>query len=214
MLASSSRSLLWSRLIHPLRRHRLAYWAVAITLVVATGFTVASTTARAERARDAYGSTVAVLVTRTDLAAGALIEPDDVTLTELPSALVPEGPAVAAVGRRASAALVTGEVVLESRLAPANRSAVAARLPAGTRGVAVPVRAAAPPTEVGDRVDVLASLDPVSYPDRPGTRVVSTGVAVVSVDDDATTVAVPLDDLSTVVDALNNGRVTLVLSGA
>lgn len=214
MSAFMSRNLLWFRAVHLLRRHRVLYWATALVLLSVTVVSVSTISARADRAREAYGTSVAVVVAQADVAAGALIGPGDVAIADIPRALVPEGSATEAVGRRASAPIVAGEVVVDARLAPFGRSATVARLPEGTRGIAIPIFDAAPPTELGDRVDLIASLDPLGYPDRPGTSIVSADVVVVSTGDTAITVAVPLGDMAAVADAVANGSVMLALSSA
>ena len=76
-----------------------------------------------------------------------------------------------------------------------------ARLPAGTRGVPVPVDSVV--FSEGDTVDVHAILD--------GTAVV-TAATVVSVSEDEAMLAVPAERVDAVVDALTTGGVILVLA--
>jgi hypothetical protein len=99
-----------------------------------------------------------------------------------------------------------GEPLLDGRLAPGGLSATAARLPEGTRGVAVPIGVAPLPVEAGDHVDVLETLD-------ASTIVVARRALVVDVGGDGITVAVDESAASDVASAVVLGSVTLVLSG-
>jgi Flp pilus assembly protein CpaB len=113
------------------------------------------------------------------------------------------------------APLFPGEVVHGDRLAPAGLSAVAALVPAGTRGVAVPSSADTLRLEAGDVVDVLATVVAGTSDDPAGapTVTVSAGAVVVAVDEGAVTVAVPVEETPQVAYAAVTGIVTLVLVG-
>jgi Flp pilus assembly protein CpaB len=133
-----------------------------------------------------------------------------VSTRAVPLALLPRH-ALATLPRRAVAAvdLSPGEIVVAHRLA--GRSAVAGRLPAGRRAVAVPTVAGLP-VEIGDRVDVLATFD-TGAPGVEPTVVVARDALVVAHQDDAVTVAVEQDVAPRVAYALAVGTITLALSG-
>lgn len=96
-------------------------------------------------------------------------------------------------------------------LSPGAGRGPAALLPPGTRGLAIPdAPTGRPPFEVGDRVDLVATIE--SADGVAETAVVAVGVLVVAVGDEAVTVAIPTDDLATVVEALVTGAVTLALA--
>lgn len=189
-----------------LRRRPLPWWTGALVLAGATALLVGRLAGDAAAERERWGDTVAVAVATADVAAG---EPVIAEQRHLPRSLVPDGAATSAGGAVATVAIHTGEIVLESRLAPAGTSPVAALVPPGHRAVAVPA-ADGLPLAVGDVVDVLATLDPESA--QP-TFAVARDAAVVHVGESAVTVAVPLDDAPRVAFALAVGAVTLALSG-
>ena len=106
-----------------------------------------------------------------------------------------------------------GEVVLDARLAPAGSSPLAAALPAGTRGVAVPVDAAALPVEPGDVVDVLATFDPDLAEGGDPSVAVARDAVVVHADEDAVVVAVTPGQAPRVAFAVATGAVALAVVG-
>lgn len=197
-----------SRLRH---RRRVPYWLVAGLIALATALLVGRlvSAAAAERAR--WGEVRTTVVTTRAVAAGTGLR-GHVAERRLPAAMVPRG-ALAAVpdGAVAAVDLAAGEVVVEARLAGAGRSTVAARLPGGTRGVAVPTGNGLP-VELGDRVDVLATFDPKDAGADP-TVTVARDALVIAVGKDAVTVAVSTAAAPRVAYALATGTVTLVLSG-
>jgi Flp pilus assembly protein CpaB len=146
-----------------------------------------------------------VLVAGRDLHPGDRVRGARVRM--VPAALVPHG----ALTRRTEGTVVTwiaaGEVVLARRVAPAGLSATASRLPPGTRGIAVPVGQAPLPVEVGDRVDVVATVDTDAV-------TIATDAMVVAEDEAAVTVAVDRNDAADVAYAVTSAAVTLVLSGS
>jgi Flp pilus assembly protein CpaB len=129
---------------------------------------------------------------------------------ELPDGAVTDVP----VGAIAVDALVPGEVVVASRLAPAGLSPAAALLPAGTRGVAVPAGTTAMPLAVGDRVDVVAMLPFDLAGPEGAAAVVAADATVVQVGEESVLVAVPEPDVPALARALAEGAVQLVLRGA
>jgi pilus assembly protein CpaB len=200
---------LWRRF----RRQPAVYWLAAVGLAGLTALTVARVVDQAREELDRYGPARPTLVATADLGAGASLGPDDVEVRLLPAALLPAGALGAdavVAGRVASVAILAGEPVTEARLAPAGLSAVAALLPRGTRGLAVPAGPGAPPLQVGDTVDVLATLDAGGR--GPPTAPVAVGALVVHVTEEAVTVAVTVDEAPRVAYALSAGAVTLSLS--
>src|SRR5256885_2187411 len=117
-----------------LRRRPLPYWFLAGVVALATAALVARLVgdAAAERAR--WGTLRPAVVLRHRIAAGDPIPADDARVRMLPAGVLPHdvlrrlpGSAVAAVE------LGGGELLVERRLLGHGPSAVAARLPRGTR---------------------------------------------------------------------------------
>ena len=108
-----------------------------------------------------------------------------------------------------------GDVVRQERLATMALSEVAARLPAGTRALAVPVEpGAAPALSVGDRVDVVVALSPDAAGGGPAGFVLTSAAPVVDVAESAVTLAVDRDVAPRLAVALGAGAVTLALVGS
>jgi Flp pilus assembly protein CpaB len=189
-----------------LRRRPAPWWTGALLLAALTGLVVARAAGEAAAERERWGATVAVAVATADAGPG---EPVAAEVRHVPRSLVPEGAVTTVAGAVAATGLHAGEIVLASRLAPAGTSPVAALLPVGHRGVAVPAGDGLP-VAVGDLVDVLVTLDPESA--RP-TFAVASAVPVVHVGEAAVTVAVPAGDAPRVAFAVVAGAVTLALSG-
>jgi Flp pilus assembly protein CpaB len=118
------------------------------------------------------------------------------------------------VDARVGSPIYEGEVVRRARLVPGTLSTVAARLPPGTRAVAVPLDPGlAPPLAVGDRVDILVALAGEAASGGPPGFAVATDVEVVHATDQAATLAVPRDRAPRVAVALGQGAVSLALVG-
>jgi Flp pilus assembly protein CpaB len=198
-----------------LRRHPRLWWALTAVAALALGTAVASIVAGAEEVRAQWGASQTVLVARRDLPAGSPIDADDVEAVARPRALVPRGALRQLPGGQvASAAIVAGEVVVGSRLAPLGLTGLSATLPSSSRAVAVPVDVGlAPPLQVGDRVDVLVALPPEAAGGGPPGFVVAADVLVVAVDEGAVTVAVEASAAPRLAVALGQGAVTLALIG-
>ena len=187
-----------------LLRRPIPWWVAAVLLTVVTTVTVGRATGEAAAERSRWGDERTVVVALVDHEPGDRLRAE---LRRLPEAVVPDGALdELAPGATAVSALAAGEVVLGRRVAPDGLSLVAARLPDGTRGVAVPHGIAPLPVEVGDTVDVLASFE-------SETITVATDALVVDVGEDAVTVAVDADDAAGVAYAVTAGVVTLALSG-
>jgi Flp pilus assembly protein CpaB len=194
-------------------RRPLPYWLLAVALGIATAMVVGSLVSGAAAARSRWGSLRPTVVATADVEGGAPVTDGDVAVRRLPAALVPPG-ALRSLppGAVAAVAVHRGEAVLASRLVGPGSSAVAARLPPGTRGIAVPAGSGLP-LEVGDRVDVLATFDDAVTPGQAPTFPVATRAVVVHVGDDAVTIAVRQASAAKVAYALAAGAVTLVLAG-
>jgi Flp pilus assembly protein CpaB len=193
-------------------RHRRA---VVVGLAALCGLAVMSVVQRAEDTAAAWGESVPVLIARRDLAAGERLDPGNTRLAHQPSPLVPDG-ALAALPHdgRLAAPVYAGEAIREERLAPAGLSTVAARLPAGTRAIAIPVEpGTVPKLVIGDRVDVLVALPAEAAGDGPPGFTLATDVLVVDVSDAAVTIAMPADTAPRIAVAFGAGAVTLALSG-
>jgi pilus assembly protein CpaB len=183
-------------------------WIVVAAAAAGAAAQAAAVAADAEAARAAWGDTLEVVVAVRDLPAGRRLATGDVRVEARPVAVIP-AEAVRAIpaGATLRALVVAGEVLVDSRVAPAGLSGVAALVPEGWRAVAVPTSGAgfgspAPPLHVGDRVDLVA-------PD-----VVAAGALVVAVGDDAVTVAVPARDAPAVAEIVATMLVTIALRGA
>ena len=201
------------RPLAPLRRRPSAYWAAALALALVTALVVARAVGRAEAGAARLGGLrPAVVVTRT-LPAGAAVAPGDAEVRRLPAALLPRG-AVEGVpeGARVSATVHEGEVLLAARLAPVGASPLAAALPAGTRGVAVPLSPGALPVQPGDVVDVLATLDPDLAEGADPTVAVARGAVVVDVGEEGVVVAVTPGQAPRVAFAVAAGAVALAVA--
>lgn len=179
-------------------RRPLPFWLAALALTALTVSTVSRVADAAVAERERWGERLEVLVATADLEPGDALRGD---LRAVPAALVPAGAVTSAPdGELVASWIGAGEIVLAVRLAPAGLSPVAALLPAGTRGVAVPLGMAPLPVEVGDRVDVHGS-----------TRLAADAL-VVAVREEAITVAVDAADAARVAYEAANGTVTLVLT--
>lgn len=201
------------RVLARLRRRPVAWWLATLVLAAITTLVVTSALARAEAGAARYGSTRVVLVAVRDVAAGELLGTGDAEAREVPAGFVPRGAVGSeALGSRVAQALRAGEVVHGRRLAPGGLSAVAALLPPGTRGLAVPSDPGGLPLEPGDVVDVLATVAEVGATgDLPPTVVVAADATVVDVGEAAVTIAVPAADAGRVAYAMATGLVTLAL---
>ena len=175
----------------------------------------------AARTLAGLGRTRAVVVARHDLEPGAVIGDDDVVVRRLPLDAVPDSAfEQAPTGRTVTAAIVGGEVVSSTRVAPDGVDGLAALVPAGRRAIAIPVEGTGLRVQVGDRVDVLdpsgvGAADP-DYTRAPaaGAELVARGALVIAVADSSTTVAVDPDEAGAVATALAGGTPVLALAGA
>jgi Flp pilus assembly protein CpaB len=206
------------RLPRPLRaliaRRSLPFWVLTIVAATVTAFTVTRAVERADAAAE-KAERRPVLVVAAPVSPGGRLDDTNTALARRPRAELPDGAVTELpMGAIAVDALVPGEVVVASRLAPAGLSPAAALLPAGTRGIAVPAGATAMPVAVGDRVDVVAMLPFDSAGPEGAAAVVAADAVVVQVGEESVMVAVPEADVPGVARALAEGSVQLALRGA
>ena len=186
---------------------------LAVALAVACGLVVLRTTGRAEAAADRYGRTATAWVLDSTVEPGDVLGAGDLVVESRPASFLPSGAVEEdPVGRRVTEVLRPGEVVVEHRLAGGDRRGAAALVPEGWRAVAVPALEAALPVEVGQRVDVLAALDPTDT-GAVGSTVAEDGVVVHVAEDATVTVAVTPAQAARIVAALASGVVALALVG-
>lgn len=202
-------------LLLALRRRPRLWWLVAAVAAAGAGALVVGAVDRAEAARRAWGEAVPVVVVQRARAAGETLASGDVAVEDRPAAVVPDG-ALRELepGAVLRADVVAGEVLVAERLAGAGTSGPVARMPPGTRAVAVPAEPGmVPPVQPGDHVDVLA----VTALDASGTgargQVLVSRALIVAVDERTVTVAVPERDAPRVASALAVGAVVLALAG-
>lgn len=157
-------------LLRAAARHRALLAAGLAAAAVASGLSALAPAAE---------PTVPVLTAARELAAGAVLAPEDLVAAAVPRALVPEGALLdlaAVSGRVVAGPVRRGEPLTDVRLLGASL------LPAGSQ-VAVPVRLAEPATgalvRAGDTVDVLSA----SPEGGASAAVVATGLEVLSVPD-------------------------------
>ena len=198
-----------------LRRHPRWRSPVVLALGLLSGGVVMTAVQGAEDARAAWGRSITVLVAAHDLRAGDQLSASSVRREAHPARLVPDGALTQLPeGARLSAPVFGGEVLREERLASAGASVIAARLPSGTRAVAIPVEpGTTPPLEVGDRVEVLVALPLEAAGEGPPGFALATDVPVVAVSDEAVTIAVERDVAPRIAVAFGHGAVTLALVG-
>lgn len=189
------------------RRSLALRWLLVAAAAAFAAVQVDRLGAAAEASRRAWGDAVPVAVAARPLAAGTVVDADDVTVERWPRAVVPDDALTdPPVGQVVVAAIVAGEAVVPARLAPAGLTGAAALVPPGWRALAVPAASGLglplPPLAPGDRVDVLAPA------------VVVEDAVVVAVADAAVTIAVPARTAPALADALATSVVSLALRGA
>lgn len=193
-------------------RTPVVFWSVAVALALLTGTVTARLVGRAVAEAARYGGLRPVLVATRPVPAGTALTATDAEVRRIPAAFVPPG-ALSALpaGRRVMVPLFPGEAVLDAHLSPAGVGGIAARLPPGTRAVAIPADEATPPLRAGDTVDVIAvfATDAATEPAFPVAR----AARVVAVDADTVTVAVTPAEANRVAFALTAGRVVLAAVG-
>lgn len=195
-----------------LRRQPLAFWALAAAAALLAWWGTHQALDVAAGRAAAHGGLVEVVVAERDVAPGEPVD-DAVRLAAVPATLVPAD-ALSAVpsGSVARERLLAGEAVASSRLAPQGSVGLAAELGPGERAVAVPTDGPHVPIRVGQRVDVLATVDPSLAGRVDPTSVVASAARVLAVDDDAITVAVDEASAHDLATALATAVVTVVVA--
>jgi len=191
-----------------LRRRPVLWWLAVVGLSLSVGLVPQSGLSRAKADARRFGEPVHVVVAAVDLAAGAMAGPETVQLRPWPAALVPAG-ALTTVpdGQVVSQAILAGEPVVEARLG-ADRL-----VPPGSRALALPTGPGALGVRVGDRVDLLATFDPLVAPaGEDPTVTVARAATVVAVRARSITVAVTEAETPRVAFALSQATITLALT--
>jgi Flp pilus assembly protein CpaB len=189
----------------------LAYWTLTALIAGGIGYAVYGVAESAADARARYGTLRPALVARRALSPGDPLDATTAEVRHLPAALVAAGslsalpvpPAVVATP------IAAGEVVHRLRVGRGGDGPVAGLLPAGTRGVAIPLDETALPLRPGDRVDVVAA---VAAGAGGSARVVAERAVVAYVAERSTVVAVAQAKVAAVAQAMADGGVLLALS--
>jgi Flp pilus assembly protein CpaB len=195
---------------HVRRWQRAAvYWVAVAALAAATVWLVSHQLGRADSTVRAWGERVRTVVMTVDAPAGHRLAAADMRLVDLPAAARPaDALDEAPVGAPLAAAVYAGEPLVAGRVAPSGVSALAASLPAGHRGMAVPVDVTMPPLEPGDVVELRAA----TIDDAGALRTEPAGTArVIAVEEESVVVAVPVASVDGLVAALAGGPVVAVL---
>lgn len=191
-----------------LRRRPVLWWLAVVGLSLSVGLVLESGLSRAKADARRFGEPVRVVVAAVDLAAGAMAGPETVELRPWPAALVPTGALTTVpAGQVVSQAILAGEPVVEARLG-ADRL-----VPPGSRALALPTGPGALGVRVGDRVDLLATFDPLVAPaGEDPTVTVARAATVVAVRARSITVAVTEAETPRVAFALSQATITLALT--
>jgi pilus assembly protein CpaB len=199
-------ALWWARL--RLRRRPLLWWAAVVGLSLVAGTVLASTVDRARAEARRFGPLRSVVVARQDLPVGTRLDPELVAVRQWPADLLPEGAVTAAPEDGVVVQpIAAGEPVLDRRLGTTSL------LPAGSRALAVPTGPGRLDLRPGDRVDVLATFDPLAAPvGEDPTATVARAATVVAVRGQAVTVAVTEAEAPRVALALSQATITLALT--
>lgn len=191
-----------------LRRRPVLWWLAVVGLSLAVGLVLESGLSRARADARRFGEPVPVVVASVDLAVGAMAGPDTVELRSWPAALVPAGAlTVVPDGQVVSQAVLAGEPVVEARLGGDRL------VPPGSRALALPTGPGALGVRPGDRVDLLATFDPLVAPaGEDPTVTVARAATVVAVRTRSITVAVTAAEAPRVAFALSQATITLALT--
>lgn len=195
----------------PLRlwiRSPAVHWTLAAFLAAATIGAILDRDAELDRRAEALGPMRSVLVARASSPAGSPVTASDVVEARVPQQVVPDDALVRVPEHaRLTAAVRPREILTTRHLVGGAPSSLAATIPPGWRGLAVPVPAGGPALVAGDRVDLLAL-----GADGASTVVVADAV-VLARRGDLTTVAVPRRSTALVADAVLAATLTVALAG-
>jgi pilus assembly protein CpaB len=151
----------------------------AVVLALAGGLAFQRYAKDLERTARPGGPMMDVVVAVADLARGAQLGMDDLSIARMPREYRPSGAltrAEPAVGRVLLAPIASGEVVTESRLGPSG-GPVASLIPYGLRAVSITTALPAGSVIAGDHVDVVATF----ATGRPHTETVVEAVEILAV---------------------------------
>lgn len=209
------------RLARVLRRSSLAWWSAALVLGFVTATTVRTSIATTNRATRDWGTLQRVWLVDEHVAAGVVIERGNVRLVERPTGVVPAAALRAGaspVGKAARTALVPGEILVTTRVAPYGATGVAALVAKGRRALAFKNDETMPVLRPGDRVDVLATFDVADDLDTGSANAapsfpVALDAEVLTVSPRTIVVSVTTREAPRVAFALARAAVTLSLRG-
>lgn len=191
-------------------RHRL-FWrgsTVAFTALIAVLLAAEVRAARDAKAK--WGETVEVVVVESAAPIGSTVGQLELAFRSVPVALVPDDALKMSppAEDHLVAALRSGEVLTARDLSSLRRSDRS--LPEGFRAIGIPVDAATPAVEVGDRVDLIVLADPFGA-GATRSSVLRPPAIVVGAGDATVTLGVPADLVGEVLSALADGRVSLAV---
>jgi Flp pilus assembly protein CpaB len=151
---------------------------------------------RVEALRPVVGQPVATVTAATDLTRGTLLTDEMLHTSAVPEGFVPPGAvgdAASVVGRVLTADIEAGEILTRSRLAEPEVGPVAALVPDGLRAVVVPSGVPRDTVRAGDRLEVYATYGG----GRPHTELVASGLEVVRILAEGTTVGAGIGGTTT-----------------
>ena len=197
-----------------LRRVPALYWILALGLAACTSVTIFRLAAAADARARYWGTHAEVPVVVSAVVAGGTVGASDFEMRRVPESLLPQSDVVSdPVGLTAIVPLWPGEVLVEAKLAPAGVDGAAALLEPGERAVAVPRNETTPPVAVGDRADVILTLDAsAGTTGGPPAFTIARAAMVVHVNEAAVTLAVSADDAAKVAFAAAQSAVALAVS--
>ncbi len=191
-----------------LRRRPVLWWLTVVGLSLTAGLLVEGGLDQAQADARRFGSPVDVVVARVDLEPGSVVGPRSAEVVPWPSTLVPEGAL-----RQVPEGLVVTQPVLAGEPLVERRVGEGGLVPSGSRALALPTGPGALGVRPGDRVDVLATFDPLIAPEgEDPTVTVARAATVVSVRARAVTVAVSEAEAPRVAFALSQATITLALT--
>ena len=172
--------------------------------------TVFGVVARAREVRSTWGPTHDVVVMRVDVAAGDVVDADDLMLVSRPTGfsvddVLLEIPPQSDI---ASRSLLAGEVVTRRDL---RSTRPALGMPAHHLAISLPTGPTMPVVKPGDVVDLYLVPDAFDIATEGGPRSLDSPAVVMESSEDAVVLAVHEDDVGDVVGTTSSGRVIVAL---
>lgn len=188
--------------IRVLHIERTAQLVSVLVVSCMIGGVVGITVQRTREEKRRWVSHVEVLVTSRAITAGEAITAQNTVRIDIPEAIIADD-AIAEIPSSATARISLGATTpLTLSLIATNDARLP--LPAGWRGVALPVDLITPTVRVGDTVDVVAR-----------DTVIADGALVVQADREmGITLAVPAERAAAVATAAQSGDISIVLAGS